>query len=59
MSRRELDWNDPRIDPKEKGRCFSYKLAKYDPWADKIEKYEKELKANITDPFSLAKFPQG
>ena len=64
VPRRELDWNDPRIDPtahfktgqeipvvvietsEGDGAHFSRKLAINDPWVDKVEKYEAELKAN-------------
>ena len=64
IPRRELDWNDLRIDPtahfntgqkipvvviktsEGDGARFSRKLAINDPWADKVEKYEAELKAN-------------
>lgn len=64
VPRRELDWNDLRIDPtahfktgqeilvvvietsEGDGARFSRKLAINDPWVDKVEKYEAELKAN-------------
>ena len=64
VPRKELDWNDPRIDPtahfktgqeipvvvietsEGDGPRFSRKLAINDPWADKVEKYEAELRAN-------------